>query len=46
MFMAAVIKVKKHFPKLPIFFGGAGGFIPDTIAPQVWPKTAVTLAQI
>ena len=44
-YVAAAMKVNTHFPKLPILLGGAGGYLPDTITPQVWSKVAVTLAQ-
>ena len=45
-YVAAAMKVNTHFPKLPILLGGAGGYLPDTITPQVWSKVAVTLAQV
>jgi acetoin utilization protein AcuC len=45
-YVAAAMKVNTHFPKFPILLGGAGGYLPDTITPQVWSKVAVTLAQV
>lgn len=45
-YVAVAMKIKEHFPNLPILLGGAGGYLPDTITPQVWSKVAATLCDI
>jgi acetoin utilization protein AcuC len=45
-YVAAALKIKEHFPNLPILLGGAGGYLPDTITPQVWSKVAATLCDV
>jgi acetoin utilization protein AcuC len=45
-YVAAAMKIKEHFPNLPILLGGAGGYLPDTVTPQVWSEVAVTLCEI
>jgi len=43
-YVAAAKKVREQFPNLPILMGGAGGYLPDTITPQVWAQVAFALA--
>ena len=45
-YMNAAKKVRERFPNLPILLGGAGGYLPDTITPQVWSEVAVRLYEI
>ena len=45
-YIAVAKRVKARFPDLPILLGGAGGYLPDTITPQVWSEVAVTLCEI
>ena len=44
-YVAAAKKVRELFPDLPILMGGAGGYLPDTVTPQVWSNVAVTLCE-
>ena len=44
-YVAAAQKVREQFPNLPILLGGAGGYLPDTVTPQVWSNVAVTLCE-
>jgi len=43
-YVAVAKKVREQFPNLPILMGGAGGYLPDTITPQVWAQVAFALA--
>ena len=43
-YVAAAKKVREQFPDLPILMGGAGGYLPDTITPEVWAQVALVLA--
>ena len=45
-YIDAAKKVRERFPNLPILLGGAGGYLPDTITPQVWSEVAVRLCEI
>jgi acetoin utilization protein AcuC len=45
-YIHAAKKVREQFPNLPILLGGAGGYLPDTITPQVWSEVAVRLCEI
>jgi acetoin utilization protein AcuC len=36
--------VRQAFLDLPILFGGAGGYLPDTRTPEVWANAALALA--
>lgn len=42
---AAVRQVRRAFPEVPILLGGAGGYLPDTITPEVWARMAVAVAR-
>jgi acetoin utilization protein AcuC len=42
-FIAVAKRIKERFPDLPILLGGAGGYLPDTITPQVWSEVALNL---
>lgn len=42
---AAVRRVRRAFPELPILLGGAGGYLPDTVTPQVWARMAVAVSR-
>ena len=44
-YVAAAQKVREQFQNLPILLGGAGGYLPDTVTPQVWSNVAVTLCE-
>jgi acetoin utilization protein AcuC len=37
-------KLKAQFSGTPILLGGAGGYLPDSITPEVWSKVALTLS--
>ena len=37
----ATRSVRSRFPTTPILLGGAGGYQPDTITPQVWAQMAL-----
>ena len=42
---AGVAKLLRSFyPDMPILFGGAGGYLPDTRTPEVWSRFATELA--
>ena len=41
---AAVYSVRAAFPTLPILVGGAGGYQPDDVTPEVWARMAVAAA--
>jgi acetoin utilization deacetylase AcuC-like enzyme len=45
-YIDAAKKVRERFPNLPILLGGAGGYLPETITPQVWSEVAVKLCEI
>lgn len=40
----AVRNVRRAYPDIPILLGGAGGYQPDTITPQVWAQMAIAAA--
>ena len=40
----AVRNVRRAYPDIPILLGGAGGYQPDTITPQVWARMAIAAA--
>ena len=40
----AVGNVRRAFPDLPILLGGAGGYRPDDITPEVWARMALAAA--
>jgi acetoin utilization deacetylase AcuC-like enzyme len=40
----AVRNVRHTYPETPILLGGAGGYQPDTITPEVWARMAVATA--
>ena len=42
---AAVNRVRRAFPELPVLLGGAGGYLPDTVTPEAWGRMAVAVAQ-
>ena len=43
--MAGVIAaVRQVFPELPILIGGAGGYQPDDVTPEVWARMAIAAA--
>ena len=41
---AAVGRVRRAFPEVPILLGGAGGYLPDTVTPEAWTRMAVSCA--
>jgi len=45
-YIAVAKRLKERFPDLPMLLGGAGGYLPDTVTPQVWSEVAVTLCEI
>jgi acetoin utilization protein AcuC len=45
-YIAVAKRLQERFPELPILLGGAGGYLPDTITPEIWAKVAAELAQI
>ncbi len=40
----AVRNVRRAYPNTPILLGGAGGYQPDTITPDVWARMAIAAA--
>lgn len=40
----AVRMVRRAYPELPILLGGAGGYQPDDITPEVWARMALAAA--
>ena len=40
----AVRNVRRAFPDLPILLGGAGGYQPDDMTPEVWARMALAAA--
>ncbi len=40
----AVNAVRSAFPHLPILLGGAGGYQPDDVTPEVWARMSVEAA--
>ena len=40
---AALRRVRRAFPELPILLGGAGGYLPDTVTPEAWARMSVAL---
>ena len=38
-------KIGECFPEIPILFGGAGGYLPDTRTPQIWSEFVGELAK-
>ena len=42
---AAVRRVRRAFPEVPILLGGAGGYLPDTVTPEAWARMAVAVAR-
>ena len=42
---AAVRRVRREFPEVPILLGGAGGYLPDTVTPEAWARMAVAAAR-
>jgi len=41
---SAVASIRTAFPDLPILVGGAGGYQPDDVTPEVWARMAVAAA--
>lgn len=39
--VAAVGMIRDAFPELPILIGGAGGYQPDNVTPEVWARMAI-----
>lgn len=37
-------ELRRAFPKTPMLIGGAGGYQPDIITPEIWAKGALALA--
>jgi acetoin utilization protein AcuC len=37
-------KARRAYPEIPILLGGAGGYQPDTITPEVWARTSLAAA--
>ena len=43
--MVQVVRnVRRAYPETPILLGGAGGYQPDTVTPEVWARMAVAAA--
>jgi acetoin utilization protein AcuC len=42
---AAVRRVRRALPDLPILIGGAGGYLPDTVTPETWARMTVAVAR-
>ena len=40
----AVRNVRRAFPEVPMLLGGAGGYQPDGITPEVWARMAIAAA--
>lgn len=40
----AVRNIRRAFPETPILLGGAGGYQPDDITPEVWARMAIAAA--
>ena len=40
----AVRDVRRGFPEVPMLLGGAGGYQPDDITPEVWARMAIAAA--
>jgi acetoin utilization deacetylase AcuC-like enzyme len=38
---SAVSSIRKAFPRLPMLIGGAGGYRPDDITPEVWSEVVM-----
>jgi acetoin utilization protein AcuC len=38
-----VRKIREAFPELPILIGGAGGYQPDNVTPEVWARMAIAV---
>ena len=36
-------QLRQHHPDMPMLFGGAGGYLPDTRTPEVWGRFASVL---
>lgn len=36
-------KIRSQFPNMPILFGGAGGYLPDSGTPNAWSEAALAL---
>ena len=43
--VAAVRRVRRAFPEVPILLGGAGGYLPDTVTPEAWARMVVAVAR-
>lgn len=42
---AAIRAVRVAFPSMPILLGGAGGYQPDTVTPEVWARMAIAASR-
>ena len=42
-YVEAAKALRKKFPSTPILMGGAGGYLPDSITPEIWSKFANAL---
>jgi Deacetylases, including yeast histone deacetylase and acetoin utilization protein len=40
----AVRDIRRGFPEIPFLLGGAGGYQPDDITPEVWARMAIAAA--
>ena len=40
----AVRDIRRAFPEVPILLGGAGGYQPDDVTPEVWARMAIAAA--
>ena len=40
----AVRDIRRAFPEIPILLGGAGGYQPDDVTPEVWARMAIAAA--
>ena len=43
-YVAIAQLLRLHYPNMPMLFGGAGGYLPDTRTPEVWGRFAYELA--
>lgn len=42
-YVDAAKALRRKFPSIPILMGGAGGYLPDSITPEIWAKFANAL---
>jgi len=42
--VSSMKRIRQEFPDTPIFFGGAGGYLPDDETPLAWASMAIALS--